>query len=141
MVVEEEAREVETQANEIRMLQREAQDSLDEAIPALENAQKAVNTLNQSHIAELKVVKEPVPNVEMTFKAVAILLEERTNFDKITWADIKKMLASNFFGKLKAYDKDKIPPKVVAALDKFISKHPNFKPEIVQESNKAGKSL
>lgn len=141
MIVEEEAREVETQANEIKMLQREAQDSLDEAIPALESAQTAVNTLNQADIAELKTVKEPTENVEITFKAVAILLEERTNFDKITWADIKKMLASNFFSKLKSYDKDKIPPKVVAALDKFIQKYPNFKPDIVQKSTEAGKSL
>lgn len=141
MIVEEEAREVETQANEIKMLQREAQESLDEAIPALESAQEAVNTLNQADIAELKTVKEPTENVEITFKAVAILLEERTNFDKITWADCKKMLASNFFMKLKSYDKDKIPPKVIAALDKFVEKYPNFRPEIVQKSTEAGKSL
>lgn len=141
VVVEEEAREVETQANEIKMLQREAQDSLDEAIPALESAQIAVNTLNQADIAELKTVKEPTEMVEITFKAVAILLEERTNYDKITWADIKKMLATNFFAKLKGYDKDKIPIKVVSTLDKFVQKYPNFTPEIVQKSTEAGKSL
>lgn len=141
VIVEDEAREVETQANEIKMLQREAQDSLDEAIPALESAQQAVNTLNQADIAELKTVKEPTENVEMTFKAVAMLLEERPNFEKITWPDIKKVLASNFFAKLKSYDKDNIPPKVVAALDKFVNKYPNFKPEIVKQSTEAGKSL
>jgi dynein heavy chain, axonemal len=141
VIVEDEAREVETQANEIKMLQREAQDSLDEAIPALENAQQAVNTLNQADIAELKTVKEPTENVEITFKAVAMLLEERPNFDKITWPDIKKMLASNFFAKLKSYDKDNIPPKVVAALDKYVNNYPNFKPEIVKQSTEALKSL
>lgn len=140
-IVEEEARIVENQANEIKMLQREAQDSLNEAIPALEHAQEAVNTLNQAFIAELKTVKEPTELVEMTFKAVAILLEERPNFDKITWADCKKMLATNFFSKLKSYDKESIPPKIITALDRFIKKYPNFTPEIVKKSSEAGKSL
>ena len=140
-IVEEEARIVENQANEIKMLQREAQDSLDEAIPALEHAQEAVNTLNQAFIAELKTVKEPTELVEITFKAVAILLEERPNFDKITWGDCKKMLATNFFSKLKSYDKDSIPPKIATALDRFIKKYPNFKPEIVKKSSEAGQSL
>lgn len=49
------------------------------------------------------------------------MLEERTD-SKIKWTDIKKMLASDFFGKLKSYDKEKIPPKVVTALDKFVEK-------------------
>ena len=51
------------------------------------------------------------------------------------------MLASDFFEKLKAYDKEKIPPKVVATLDKFVEKNPNFVPEEVAKSSKAGKSL
>jgi len=140
-IVEDEATEVETQANEIKMLQREAQDSLDEALPTLEKAQVAVNTLNQGDIAELKTFKEPTEMVDITFRAVAILLEERTNYDKITWSDIKKMLATNFFAKLKSYDKDNIPQKVVTALDKFVNKYPDFTPEIVKKSTEAGKSL
>lgn len=51
------------------------------------------------------------------------------------------MLASDIFGKLKSYDKEKIPPKVVTALDKFVDKNPNFVPEEVAKSSKAGKSL
>ena len=110
VIVEEETRIVEEKAMEIKALQKKAQDSLDEATPALENAQKAVNTLNQSDIAALKTVNEPTQMVLITFTAVAILLEERTNLN-IKWTDIKKMLASDFFGRLKSYDKDKIPPK------------------------------
>ena len=139
-IVEEETRIVEEKAMEIKALQKKAQDSLDEAIPALENAQKAVNTLNQSDIAALKTVNEPTQMVLITFTAVAILLEERTNLN-IKWTDIKKMLASDFFGRLKSYDKDQIPPKVVTTLDKFVDKHPNFVPEEVGKSNKSGESL
>lgn len=140
VIVEEETRIVEEKAMEIKALQKKAQDSLDEAIPALENAQEAVNTLNQADIAELKTVNEPTPMVSITFTAVAILLEERTNAN-IKWSDIKKMLASDFFGRLKSYNKDSIPPKVINACDKFVEKHPNFIPEEVGKSTKAGKSL
>ena len=113
---------------------------MDEAIPALENAQKAVNTLNQSDIAALKTVNEPTQMVLITFTAVAVLLEERTNLN-IKWTDIKKMLASDFFGRLKSYEKDKIPPKVVSTFGKFVDKHPNFVPEEVGKSNKSDESL
>lgn len=140
VIVEEETRIVEEKAMEIKALQKKAQDSLDEAIPALENAQEAVNTLNQADIAELKTVNEPTPMVSITFTAVAILLEERTNAN-IKWSDIKKMLASDFFGRLKSYNKDSIPQKVINACDKFVEKHPNFIPEEVGKSTKAGKSL
>ena len=51
------------------------------------------------------------------------------------------MLASDFFGRLKSYDKDKIPPKVISTLDKFVEKNPNFTPAEVEKSSKAGKSL
>jgi dynein heavy chain len=122
VVVEEEARVVEEKAYDIKILQNQAQERLDEALPALENAQKAVNTLNQGDIAELKIVNEPTPMVLTTFTAVAILIEERADYKKIKWADIKKMLASDFFNRLKSYDKDKIPQKVINALDKFVEK-------------------
>lgn len=140
LVVEEETRIVEEKAFEIKSLQKKAQDSLDEAIPALEDAQEAVNTLNQGDIAELKTVNEPTQMVLVTFTAVSILLEERTSAN-IKWADIKKMLASDFFNKLKSYDKDKVPAKVISTLSKFVEKNPNFVPEEVGKSTKAGKSL
>ena len=76
-------------------------------------------------------MNEPTPLVLITFKAVSILLEERADHKKIKWTDIKKMLASDFFGRLKAYDKDKVPEKIIKALDKFIESNPTFVPEEV----------
>jgi dynein heavy chain, axonemal len=70
VIVEEEARIVEDKALEIKALQNKAQERLDIAIPALESAQEAVNTLNQGDIAELKIVNEPTPMILITFTAV-----------------------------------------------------------------------
>ena len=81
---------VEDKALEIKALQNKAQERLDIAIPALENTQEAVNTLNQGDIAELKFVNEPIPMILITFTAVSILLEERTD-SKIKWSDLKKV--------------------------------------------------
>ena len=43
--------------------------------------------------------------------------------------------------KLKTYDKDNIPKKVVDNLDSYIKSKPNYKPEIIEKATKAGGNL
>jgi ABC-type uncharacterized transport system ATPase subunit len=62
--------------------------------------------------------------VGMTFTAVAILIEDRSDYKKIKWEDIKKMLSNKFFERLKTYNKDKIKKKIIDALEKFVKENP-----------------
>lgn len=58
------------------MLQREAQKNLDQALPALEEAIKALNSLKKDDISEVKSFQNPPQAVQTVMNAVCLLLSE-----------------------------------------------------------------
>jgi dynein heavy chain len=72
----------------------------------------------------------------MTMEAVCTLLEEKTD-----WDTAKKVLNdSQFLTKLKGFDKDNIPQKVLKSLAKYVNK-PEYTAEAVGNQSRAAKSL
>jgi dynein heavy chain len=72
----------------------------------------------------------------MTMEAVCLLLGE-----KVDWDTAKRVLSDvKFIEKLKTFDKDNIPPKILKGLEKYVVK-PEYTPETVGKQSSAAKSL
>lgn len=63
------------QAAEVKVVQEDAQADLDVALPALEKALKALDSLTKNDITEVKGFAKPPPAVQIVMEAVCILLE------------------------------------------------------------------
>lgn len=61
---------------QISVLQREAQRNLDQALPALEEAIRALNSLKKDDISEVKSFQNPPQAVQTVMSAVCLLLSE-----------------------------------------------------------------
>ena len=127
---------VEAQTKDVMIIQADAQKDLDEALPALDNAVAALNSLTKGDITEVKGFAKPPALVQVTMEAVCTLLGEKPD-----WDSAKKVLSdSSFMQKLLTYDKDNIPPKILKALQKYIQ-NPDFNAENVGKTSKAAKGL
>ncbi len=110
-----------------------AQKDLDETMPALEEAMKALDALSKKDIAEVKAYDKPPPLVELVLEAMMVLKQSEP-----TWAEAKRQLGDpNFINGLKEFDRDHIPNKV---LRKYTS-DPDFHPDKVETVSGAAKSL
>jgi dynein heavy chain len=113
-----------------------AQASLDEALPALEAATKALELLNKKDMAEIKAYATPPPAVEMVMEAVMILRKAEP-----TWTEAKKQLGdANFLSSLINFDKDSITDNTIKKIYAY-TKKPEFDPEEVGKKSGAAKSL
>ncbi|RHY19653.1 hypothetical protein DYB36_000313 [Aphanomyces astaci] len=124
------------QAEEVSILQADAQKDLDIAMPALSNAQTALNSLSKSDITEVKSFAKPPEAVETVMSCVCLLLGE-----KQTWDAAQKVLKdSSFIERLMNYDKDNIPAPLLKKLSKCVSE-PGMSVEVVSKVSKAATSL
>ncbi|TRY65354.1 hypothetical protein DNTS_005929 [Danionella cerebrum] len=135
-VVKEDEALAKVKAEETQAIADDAQRDLDEALPALESANKALNALDKADISEIRVFAKPPDLVMTVMEAVCILLNSKTD-----WASAKQLLGEgNFLKKLMEYDKDNIKPQILQKLQKYIS-IPDFVPEKVEKVSKACKSM
>jgi dynein axonemal heavy chain len=135
-VVEAEEKLVTEQAIEVKAVQADAQADLDLALPALEAALKALDSLKKSDISEVKSMGKPPLGVVLTMEAVCIMLGEKADWD----AAKKVMANAQFLKMLKEYDKDNISPKTVKKLKKYLE-HPMFNEESMKKVSVAATSL
>ncbi|XP_062240587.1 dynein axonemal heavy chain 2 [Platichthys flesus] len=113
-----------------------AQRDLDEALPALEEAMKALGSLNKKDMTEIKSYGCPPTLVETVMQAVMILLGKEP-----TWAEAKRQLGEgNFIKTLVNFDKDNISERVLKKTGQYCNQ-PDFKAEIIGKVSLAAKSL
>ncbi|KAB1265174.1 Dynein heavy chain 2; axonemal, partial [Camelus dromedarius] len=113
-----------------------AQKDLEEALPALEEAMRALESLNKKDIGEIKSYGRPPAQVEIVLQAVMIL---RGN--EPTWAEAKRQLGEqNFIKSLINFDKDNISDKVLKKIGAYCAQ-PDFQPDIIGRVSLAAKSL
>ncbi|KAJ3093097.1 Dynein heavy chain 6, axonemal [Quaeritorhiza haematococci] len=135
-VVMEEETVVRAKATETEAIAAEAQKDLDEALPALQAAYKALDALEKKDIAELKVFSKPPDLVLLVMEAICILFKVKPD-----WESSKKLLSDpQLMKKMAEYDKDNIPESISKKLRKYIE-NPNFNPEAVEKVAKACKSM
>ncbi|KAL7298528.1 hypothetical protein TKK_0008306 [Trichogramma kaykai] len=132
-------------------LKLECETELAVAIPILEDALAALNTLKPTDITLVKAMKNPPDTVKLVMAAVCVMLgvpSERV-VDPVTgrksmdfWGPSKRVLGDmNFLQNLKDYDKDSIAPAVVATIKKNYMSDKNFQPHIVAKASSAAEGL
>ncbi|XP_062379463.1 dynein axonemal heavy chain 6-like [Sardina pilchardus] len=126
-------------AQETQIVQDYAQEALadlNKALPLLENAILALDSLDKNDISEIRVYTNPPDLVLTVMYAVCILLQQ-----KPTWTVAKQLLADpGFLKRLVNLDKDSLPEKVFFSLRRY-SKDPEFTPEKVGRVSTACRSM
>ena len=121
---------------EVSEIKDECQKDLDEAIPALNSAIRALNNLNKSDIVEIKSYPKPPGGVEMVMSAVCLLFKEKQN-----WDTSKKLLGDlAFLENCKNFPKDDISNQTLRKLQTYIT-NPDFNRETIEKISIAAGSL
>ncbi|XP_017568229.2 dynein heavy chain 12, axonemal isoform X1 [Pygocentrus nattereri] len=139
-------------ANEAQALKNECESDLAEAIPALEAALSALDTLKPSDITIVKSMKNPPSGVKLVMAAVCVMKDikpEKINDPAGTgqkildyWGPSKKLLGDmNFLRDLKVYDKDNIPAPVMHKIRSEYMTNPDFDPTKVAKASSAAEGL
>lgn len=106
----------------------EVEADLAEAMPALEEAMSALDTLTQKDIGEIKAMKDPPGPVKLVLSAVCIIKgikparvkDDSGKMVEDYWGPSVKMVGENkFLESLITYDKDNIPPAIVKKIGTF----------------------
>ncbi|KAM9098063.1 dynein heavy chain 12, axonemal isoform X1 [Sarcophilus harrisii] len=139
-------------AEEAQTLKNECESDLAEAIPALEAALSALDTLKPSDITIVKSMKNPPSGVKLVMAAICVMKDIKP--EKITdpsgtggkildyWAPSKKLLGDmNFLRDLKEYDKDNIPVNVMQKIRGEYLTNPEFDPPKVAKASSAAEGL
>ena len=80
VAAEEEA--AQTKAAETKAIADDAQRDLDEALPALEEAVKCLNSLKKSDIDEVRTMGKPPAGVKLTMEACCIMFSVKPEMEK-----------------------------------------------------------
>ncbi|BET02170.1 Dynein, axonemal heavy chain [Nesidiocoris tenuis] len=143
MFAKEEERKCQIMEVEVSIKQKICEEDLLKALPALEAAQAALNTLNKDNLTELKTFVTPPPAVARVAEAVLVLLSKKGKVPKDrSWKACKAVMGSAdaFLQTLVNYNKENILPPVVAAIQEYIN-DPEFTSENVVGKSKAAAGL
>jgi len=151
--VSEEAAIVQKQADECALMKAECESDLVEAIPMLEAAMQALDTLKPGDITEVKAMKSPPSGVVLVMSAVCQIMGVKPDRVKHPndptkkiddyWGPSKKFLLGDpkFLQSLKDYDKDNMSPKLIETLKvKYIS-NPDFEESKIKQASVAAYGL
>ncbi|XP_008061721.1 dynein heavy chain 7, axonemal [Carlito syrichta] len=146
----------ETVANEQAMAAKAIKDECDAdlagALPILESALAALDTLTAQDITVVKSMKSPPAGVKLVMEAICIL--KGIKADKIPdptgsgkkmedfWGPAKRLLGDiRFLQSLHEYDKDNIPPAYMSIIRKNYIPNPDFVPEKIRNASTAAEGL
>jgi dynein heavy chain len=134
----------ETIANEkaaaSNQIKAECESDLQAAMPALNAALKALNTVTKKDIDEIRSFKSPPATVKMVMETVCIMLDkkpvrardENGAMKNDYWDPSKKLLGElHFMSTIIGYDKDNTPEVIIKKLQPYLA-NPDFKPEVVK---------
>ena len=136
-------------ANLAKKLKDECSLQLKKAMPALNQATKALKSVTRGNIDELRLTKAPTAGVLLTMEAMCIMFNVKVKkIGKVGhkkldyWGAAKKELLGNpkFLQKIYKYDRDHIDIKIINKIKKYIQ-DPEFKPEKVLHSSIAAEAM
>ncbi|KAI8819310.1 dynein heavy chain and region D6 of dynein motor-domain-containing protein [Fimicolochytrium jonesii] len=137
-------------ANEATAIKEDCEAQLAEAVPALESALAALDTLKKADVDLLKTMKSPPAGVKFVMEAVCVMKDVKPvkvadasgKKEESYWAPAQKMLGdSSFLASLKSYDKDNIDPKIMKVIRSKFIENPEFDPEKVAKASSAAEGL
>lgn len=142
-IADEEEQKVAVIAKEVAKKQRDCEEDLVKAEPALIAAQEALNTLNKANLTELKSFGSPPGAVTNVTAAVMVLLAPNGKIPKDrSWKSAKITMAKvdSFLDMLINYDKEHIHPEIIKAIQPYL-KDTEFDPDFVRSKSAAAAGL
>ncbi|XP_076261923.1 dynein heavy chain at 93AB isoform X2 [Rhynchophorus ferrugineus] len=142
-LADEEEEKVAIIAEEVSKKQKDCEEDLLKAEPALIAAQEALNTLNKANLTELKSFGSPPGAVTNVTAAVMVLLAPAAKIPKDrSWKAAKIVMAKvdAFLDSLINYDKENIHPEIIKAIEPYL-KDAEFEPEFVRSKSAAAAGL
>ncbi|KAJ1617774.1 dynein heavy chain and region D6 of dynein motor-domain-containing protein [Pavlovales sp. CCMP2436] len=131
--------ELEVSSVQIEVEKREAEQALEMAIPALEEAAAALKSLNKDDITEIRSFANPHDLVRKVCECVYVL--KGLGLKDLSWKASKAMMSDmQFLQSLVEYDKDSIQDKQIKKV-KEAFQDPSFTVESVQNISRAGGGL
>uniref|UniRef100_A0A8B9MGM6 Dynein axonemal heavy chain 3 n=1 Tax=Accipiter nisus TaxID=211598 RepID=A0A8B9MGM6_9AVES len=145
----------EKEANEAaavaKAIKDECEGDLAEAMPALEAALAALDTLNPSDISLVKSMQNPPGPVKLVMESICVMKGTKperkpdpsgSKMVEDYWGPSRKILGDlKFLESLKAYDKDNIPPAIVKRIRERFIDHPDFQPAVIKNVSSACEGL
>ncbi|KAG7491786.1 hypothetical protein MATL_G00007500 [Megalops atlanticus] len=142
-VADEEEQKVAQIAVVVSGKQRDCEEDLAKAEPALVAAQEALNTLNKNNLTELKSFGSPVTAVTNVTAAVMALMAPGGRVPKDrSWKAAKVMMAKvdSFLDSLVNFKKENIHENCLKAIQPYLQ-DPEFRPELVAAKSYAAAGL
>ncbi|KAJ1517722.1 Dynein heavy chain 7, axonemal [Coelomomyces lativittatus] len=133
-----------------KAIKEECEADLGQALPILESALSALDTLKPQDITMVKSMKNPPSGVKLVMEAICIMLDVKPARVKDPggkmvedfWSPAQKVLAdSKFLQNLKGYDKDNIPVKIIQKIRKEYIPNPEFDPNVIKNASTAAEGL
>ncbi|KAG8190244.1 hypothetical protein JTE90_001328 [Oedothorax gibbosus] len=139
-------------AADAQAIKDECERDLAEAIPAMEAAVAALDTLKPADITVVKSMKNPPRGVKLVMEAICIMRgikPERKPDPKGSgkmiedyWGPSQKMLGDmKFLETLKSYDKDNIPEPIIKKIRQKYTNNPEFDPAVIKKVSVACEGL
>ncbi|CAG9858599.1 unnamed protein product [Phyllotreta striolata] len=129
----------------------DCESDLAEAIPALEAAVEALNTLKPADITVVKSMKNPPSGVKLVMEAVCVMKQVKPDrkldpssgkmIDDYWSSSVKVLGDMKFLESLKNYDKDNIPPSVMKKIRERYLPDREFDPVRIQSVSAACEGL
>ncbi|KAK3272243.1 hypothetical protein CYMTET_19451 [Cymbomonas tetramitiformis] len=151
LIVDTEVAEAERQGAAANAIKMECEEALSEAMPALQSAISALDTLKPADIKLVQSFKNPPATVKLVMEAVCVLLDikaaripdkESGKMVNDYWEPSKKLLGDvNFMDKLKTYDKDNIPVKIIGVIRDKYTANEDFTPQNAAKASSAAEGL
>ncbi|KAK3551295.1 hypothetical protein QTP70_013939, partial [Hemibagrus guttatus] len=129
---------------EVTQRQRDCEEDLIKAEPALEAATAALDTLNKVNLTELKTFPNPPEAVTNVMAAVMVLLAPRGHVPKDrSWKAARVFMGKldDFLQALVYYDKEHIPEQCLNTVKQEYLSNPEFHPEHVRTKSYAAAGL
>jgi dynein heavy chain len=152
LIVSAEESSASEKANKAAGMKNECESDLAEALPLLNNALAALDTLKKNDIDLVKAMKNPPDGVKLVMEAVCVMKDLKA--EKIPdpagtgrmildyWRTAQKMIGDpKFLESLRLYDKDDIPVAVIKKIRANYIPNPEFKPEKVRNASSAAEGL
>ncbi|ORX42989.1 hypothetical protein BCR36DRAFT_361700 [Piromyces finnis] len=139
-------------AEQATAIKSECENDLAEALPLLNSALEALDTLKKQDIDEVKAMKNPPAGVKLVMEAVCVMrdikpekIPDPSGSGKMVqdyWKPSVKMIGDGkFLSVLKDYDKDNIPPHIIKKIRTIYLPNSEFKPEKVRNASSAAEGL
>ena len=137
-------------AAKAKAVKDECEGMLAEAMPILNDAVSALDTLKPADINYVKGLKNPPGAIKLVMEAVCVILDVKPakakddsgkSIDDYWKPSLGLLNDKNFLDTLKNYDKDNIPPKIIAKIRAKYITNEDFTPEKAANASAAAEGM